>query len=77
MLQLTLLRGALGLVAIKNLIEEGFDVTGFDRNDYPGGLWKYTEDEKTSVLKCMHNVRILGYILIFVATIVNISKERV
>lgn len=43
--------GALGLVAVKNLVEEGFEVTGFDRNKYPGGLWKYTEEEKTSVLK--------------------------
>lgn len=45
--------GALGLVAVKNLLEEGFDVTGFDRNDYVGGLWRYTEDARTSVLKSM------------------------
>lgn len=45
--------GALGLVAVKNLVEEGFDVTGFERNDYVGGLWKYTEEEKTSVLMCL------------------------
>ncbi|KAF2018251.1 FAD/NAD(P)-binding domain-containing protein [Aaosphaeria arxii CBS 175.79] len=53
--------GALGLVTIKNLLEEGFDVTGFERNAYVGGLWQYTEDDKTSVLQ---------------STIVNVSKER-
>jgi dimethylaniline monooxygenase (N-oxide forming) len=53
--------GAAGLVALKNLKEQGFDVTGFDRNDYIGGLWKYAEDDRTSVLS---------------TTIVNISKER-
>lgn len=54
--------GAAGLVALKNLKEEGFDVTGFDRNAYIGGLWKFSEDDQTSVLS---------------TTVVNISKERV
>lgn len=45
-------QGALGLVALKNLLEEGFDATGIERNPYPGGLWKYTEDNRTSVLQC-------------------------
>ncbi|KAH7086264.1 dimethylaniline monooxygenase 2 [Paraphoma chrysanthemicola] len=53
--------GAAGLVALKNLKEEGFDVTGFERNSYIGGLWKYSEDDQTSVLD---------------TTVVNISKER-
>ncbi|UPK97593.1 hypothetical protein LCI18_008528 [Fusarium solani-melongenae] len=53
--------GVLGLVAVKNLTEEGFDVTGFDRNSYVGGLWHYTDEDKTSVLP---------------TTIINISKER-
>ncbi|KAH7079957.1 dimethylaniline monooxygenase 2 [Paraphoma chrysanthemicola] len=53
--------GAAGLVALKNLKEEGFDVTGFERNSYIGGLWKYSEDDQTSVLS---------------TTIVNVSKER-
>ncbi|OAA66506.1 Flavin monooxygenase-like protein [Niveomyces insectorum RCEF 264] len=53
--------GALGLVAIKNLLEEGFNVTGFERKSYVGGLWKYTPDGTTSVLK---------------TTFTNISKER-
>lgn len=54
--------GPAGLVALKNLLEEGFDATGFDRNPYVGGLWQYTEEDKTSVLP---------------TTVVNISKERV
>lgn len=53
--------GAGGLVAIKNLLEEGFDVVGFDQNDYVGGLWHYTSDAKVS---CMET------------TIVNVSRER-
>lgn len=45
--------GAMGLVTVKNLLEEGFDVTGFDRNSYIGGLWHFTNDEDTlSVLEC-------------------------
>jgi dimethylaniline monooxygenase (N-oxide forming) len=54
--------GAAGLVALKNLKEQGFNVTGFERNDYIGGIWKFAEDERTSVLS---------------TTVVNISKERV
>ncbi|KAH6643204.1 dimethylaniline monooxygenase 2 [Boeremia exigua] len=53
--------GPAGLVALKNLLEEGFNATGFDRNPYVGGLWQYTEDDRTSVLQ---------------STVVNISKER-
>jgi hypothetical protein len=44
--------GAIGLVALKNLLEEGFDATAFERNDYVGGLWHFTEDTGiTSVTK--------------------------
>ncbi|CAK7228988.1 hypothetical protein SCUCBS95973_007065 [Sporothrix curviconia] len=53
--------GALGLVTLKNLLEEGFDATGFERKSYVGGLWKYTLDETTSVLP---------------STVANISKQR-
>ncbi|KAF2128140.1 dimethylaniline monooxygenase 2 [Dothidotthia symphoricarpi CBS 119687] len=53
--------GSAGLAALKNLTEEGFEVTGFERNSYVGGLWQYTEEDKTSVLE---------------TTTVNISKER-
>lgn len=43
----------MGIVAVKNLREEGFDVTGFERSSYLGGLWRFTEDEETlSVLEC-------------------------
>jgi dimethylaniline monooxygenase (N-oxide forming) len=54
--------GPAGLIALKNLKEEGFDATGFDRNGYIGGVWKFTEEGSTSVLQ---------------TTLVNISKERV
>jgi dimethylaniline monooxygenase (N-oxide forming) len=42
----------MGIVAVKNLLEEGFNVTGFERSSYVGGLWHFTEDPETlSVLK--------------------------
>ena len=41
--------GPLGLMALKNLKEDGFDVTGYDARDYVGGLWNYSEDESLSV----------------------------
>ena len=45
--------GAMGIVGVKNLIEEGFHVTGFDKSDYVGGLWHYTDEKDTlSVLPC-------------------------
>ncbi|KAM5430099.1 putative flavin-containing monooxygenase [Microsporum canis] len=43
--------GALGLVSTKNMLEEGFNITGFDRNSYVGGLWQYNEgNDNISVL---------------------------
>ncbi|KAJ6438033.1 ABC transporter [Purpureocillium lavendulum] len=36
--------GAAGLLAIKNLLERGFEVTAFERNSYVGGLWHFTSD---------------------------------
>jgi ribulose 1,5-bisphosphate synthetase/thiazole synthase len=54
--------GPAGLVALKNLREEGFDAIGFDRNSYIGGLWQYSAKGQTSVME---------------TTVVNISKERV
>ncbi|KAK7432321.1 hypothetical protein QQZ08_001269 [Neonectria magnoliae] len=54
--------GAMGIVAVKNLLEEDFDVTGFERSSYVGGLWHYTDDENTlSVLE---------------STVVNVSIDR-
>ncbi|RDW81857.1 hypothetical protein BP6252_02969 [Coleophoma cylindrospora] len=38
--------GVLGLVTLKNLLEEGFDAVTFEKNDYVGGLWHFTEDEE-------------------------------
>ncbi|PMB68196.1 Dimethylaniline monooxygenase [N-oxide-forming] 4 [Beauveria bassiana] len=37
----------MGIAAVKNLIEEGFEVTGFDKSPYYGGLWHFTEDKET------------------------------
>lgn len=48
-------------MALKNLKEEGFKVTGFDRNGYVGGLWQYSTQEQTSVMQ---------------STIANGSKQR-
>ncbi|KAL6706391.1 hypothetical protein ACN47E_005497 [Coniothyrium glycines] len=53
--------GPAGLVALKNLKQEGFEVAGFDRHDYVGGLWQYSARDETSVTE---------------TTVVNISKER-
>jgi dimethylaniline monooxygenase (N-oxide forming) len=43
--------GALGLVTLKNLREEGFDAVGLDRNDYVGGLWHFDEGNKLTVMR--------------------------
>ncbi|OQO00824.1 hypothetical protein B0A48_13511 [Cryoendolithus antarcticus] len=43
--------GAFGLTAVKNFLEEGFEVTCFERNSYIGGLWHSTLDPtQTSTL---------------------------
>lgn len=53
--------GACGLGALKNLREAGFDATGYESNNYVGGLWEFTEEpDKTSILK---------------TTIANLSKQ--
>lgn len=41
--------GPLGLLAAKNLKEQGFDVTAFERRGYLGGLWKHTTENIISV----------------------------
>lgn len=38
-------------MTLKNLLEEGFDAVGFERNEYLGGLWKFTEKATISVMK--------------------------
>jgi dimethylaniline monooxygenase (N-oxide forming) len=43
--------GPLGLVATKNLMEEGFEVTAFERAESLGGLWRQTTNtQHTCVL---------------------------
>jgi dimethylaniline monooxygenase (N-oxide forming) len=43
--------GGLGLVALKNLLETGFEVTVFERASYIGRLWHAnTDPDQTSVL---------------------------
>lgn len=34
--------GASGLIAIKNLKEQGLQVTAYERNDFIGGLWHFS-----------------------------------
>ena len=40
--------GALGLVATKNLIEEGFEVITFEKTAYVGGLWHANSDSSVT-----------------------------
>jgi dimethylaniline monooxygenase (N-oxide forming) len=43
--------GMMGLVATKNLLEQGLGVTTYERNDYIGGNWHATlNTERTSAL---------------------------
>lgn len=41
--------GALGLMALKQFKEDGFDVTGYGSRPYVGGLWKDSGDNTISV----------------------------
>ncbi|PWI72528.1 flavin-containing monooxygenase 2 [Purpureocillium lilacinum] len=44
--------GPLGLVTLKNLVEEGLDATGFDMADVVGGLWNFSDEgDQTTVLE--------------------------
>ncbi|KAK2616919.1 hypothetical protein QQS21_000007 [Conoideocrella luteorostrata] len=72
--------GALGLVTLKNLLEEGFDAVGLERNDYIGGLWHFDEGDKISVLEStvssdQNFPRNLAN-LVHIATCSNGSKQR-
>ncbi|KAK5111243.1 hypothetical protein LTR62_005271 [Meristemomyces frigidus] len=53
--------GAHGLVALKDLLEEGFEATAFDRNSSPGGIWSTSYESAVSSLP---------------TTVVNVSRER-
>lgn len=49
----------MGIAAVKNLVEEGFDVTGFEKSSYYGGLWHFTEDKETlSILECWSTLQL-------------------
>ncbi|KIW32333.1 uncharacterized protein PV07_03887 [Cladophialophora immunda] len=41
--------GPLGLMALKNLKEDGFEVSGFEKRSWVGGLWKQSYDSMLSV----------------------------
>jgi dimethylaniline monooxygenase (N-oxide forming) / hypotaurine monooxygenase len=41
--------GPLGLMALKNMSEDGFDVTCFEARPYIGGVWQYSKDSGLSV----------------------------
>lgn len=44
--------GVTGLAAVKNLVEQGFEVEALERSQHIGGLWRYNEDKNLlSVLK--------------------------
>ncbi|KAJ0414856.1 flavin monooxygenase-like protein [Aspergillus carlsbadensis] len=43
--------GAAGLTTLKNLLEEGFKATAFERDTQVGGIWNFDEGEKPSVLQ--------------------------
>ena len=40
--------GPLGLMALKNLKEDGFEVRGFERRTWVGGVWKQSHDSHLS-----------------------------
>ena len=43
--------GMLGLLAAKNLLEKGLEVSIYTKDGYVGGLWHYSDDpEKTTAL---------------------------
>jgi dimethylaniline monooxygenase (N-oxide forming) len=41
--------GPLGLMALKNMTEDGFNCTCFESRPFIGGLWKYSTDASLSV----------------------------
>ena len=41
--------GPLGLMALKTFKEDGFEVYGFEKRDWVGGLWKQSYDSNLSV----------------------------
>ncbi|KAG3180909.1 hypothetical protein PC129_g25409, partial [Phytophthora cactorum] len=44
--------GVVGLVATKNLLEQGLNVTTFERHDHIGGTWHVSDNgEQTTALE--------------------------
>jgi dimethylaniline monooxygenase (N-oxide forming) len=43
--------GPLGLMALKNLREDGFDATVYETREYAGGLWKPSTDDSLSIVE--------------------------
>jgi cation diffusion facilitator CzcD-associated flavoprotein CzcO len=67
-------------VALKNLREEGFDATIFEKRPAIGGIWQYTEErDETSVLQSKRIHRSYGRLCKAkrIATLGNVSKYRV
>ena len=55
--------GASGLPAIKCCLDEGLEPTCFERTDYIGGLWHYTDEVEK------------GQACVMKSTVINTSKE--
>ncbi|KAL3952292.1 hypothetical protein ACCO45_014009 [Purpureocillium lilacinum] len=54
--------GPLGLVTLKNLVEEGLDATGFDMADVVGGLWNFSDEgDQTTVLESENGFSCRGH----------------
>jgi hypothetical protein len=54
-----LFAGPSGLAALKNLREEGFSVTVFEKRASVGGVWAYTDDvDTTTALPCEAKISI-------------------
>jgi hypothetical protein len=47
------IKGISDLVTSKSLLEEGFDVKCFDSRNSISGLWKFSNDNFTTVLRSM------------------------
>jgi dimethylaniline monooxygenase (N-oxide forming) len=53
------LAGPSGLAALKNLREEGFSATVFEKRASVGGVWAYTDDvDTTTALPCEAQISI-------------------
>ncbi len=72
----------MGLVALKNFLEEGFDAVAFEKNDYIGGIWQFTNDKETtsgteSEFCPKHHSHLVGDLLKFIETKWNSCRQMV